>query len=156
MTEDGKRCVVPDLCLDGAGISLALDVSMCYGEANSYLRTNREEVEEKVLEVLDRRALQKSLKYETSCAEQGMEFKPFVMESHGALGESAEEVLNRLTTYGVDVLGCEKAELLGYLHRRVAIALQRGNARLDRMAVSKSRNSFGAAVARGLAVAPRR
>ena len=85
-----------------------------------------------------------------------MEFKPFVMESHGALGESAEEVLNRLTTYGVDVLGCEKAELLGYLHRRVAIALQRGNARLDRMAVSKSRNSFGAAVARGLAVAPRR
>jgi hypothetical protein len=153
-TEDGKRNVVPDLCLDGAAISLAIDVSVCYAEADSYLRMGGHE-EKKVLHVLAKRALVKSNKYTVSCAEQGIEFKPFVMESHGSLHSSAEDVLDRLAQYGSDASGCAKAELLGYLHRRVAIALQRGNARLDRMAVAKSRNSYGAAVARGIVV-PRR
>ena len=62
-------------------------------------------------------------------------------------------VLDDLVKYGAAVLGCEEAELSGYMRRRVAIALQRGNAKLDRMAVMKSRNSYGAAVARGLVVA---
>jgi hypothetical protein len=41
----------------------------------------------------------------------------------------------------------------GYLKRRVAIAIQRGNAALDRAGLQLSRNSYGAAVASGMVVA---
>ena len=106
-----------------------------------------------MLNVLGARAWAKSKKYTASCAQQDIVFKPFVLESHGALHEdSAGSVINQLASYGAGVLGCQHGELLGYFRRRVAIALQRGNARLDRMAVAKSRNSYGAAVARGLVV----
>ena len=44
---------------------------------------------------------------------------------------------------------------MGYLHRRTAIALQRGNALLEREARMKSRGDVGAAVGAGL-IAPAR
>ena len=47
-------------------------------------------------------------------------------------------------------MGVEEKELAGYLQRRVAVAVQRGNAWLDRTAMQRSRNSFGAAVAMGM------
>ena len=78
-----------------------------------------------------------------------MTFEPFVLDSHGALGASARRVITTLTKYGADQLGEVESELRSYCMRRVAIAVQRGNARLDRQAVAMSRNSYGAAVAMG-------
>jgi hypothetical protein len=54
------------------------------------------------------------------------------------------------TLYGGQVLGCNAYELSGYLKRRVAIAIQRGNAALDRAGLQLSRNSYGASVASGM------
>ncbi len=51
------------------------------------------------------------------------------------------------------MLGCNAYELSGYLKRRVAIAIQRCNAALDRAGLQLSRNSYGAAVASGMVVA---
>ena len=41
-------------------------------------------------------------------------------------------------------------EMAGYLKRLVAIAIQRGDAVLDRTALFNSRDSYGAAVAMGM------
>ena len=150
--DEEERVLVPDVCLDGAALSIALDVSVCYAEADSYLPKERGQAAAKWLDVLARRAVLKSKKYSASCAKQGIYFVPFVMDSHGALHSSAVSVIDRLAEYGACVVGCQEQEFAGYLRRRVAIALQRGNARLDRLAVTKSRNSYGAAVARGLVV----
>lgn len=154
MEEDRSRHIIPDVVFDGAGLTLAIDVSVCYAEAKSNLpKTRREVGKTKMFSALAKRAAAKVNKYRGSCAEQDIRFEPFVLESHGAMHSSASAVLDDLVKYGAAVLGCEEAELSGYMRRRVAIALQRGNAKLDRMAVMKSRNSYGAAVARGLVVA---
>ncbi len=63
------------------------------------------------------------------------------------------DVLDRLARYGGQVLVCNAYELSGYLKRRVTIAIQRGNAALDRAGLQLSRNSYGAAVASGMVVA---
>ena len=154
MEEDRSRHIIPDVVFDGAGLTLAIDVSVCYAEAKSNLPKTRREVGKTIMfSALAKRAAAKVNKYRGSCAEQDIRFEPFVLESHGAMHSSASAVLDDLVKYGAAVLGCEEAELSGYMRRRVAIALQRGNAKLDRMAVMKSRNSYGAAVARGLVVA---
>ena len=153
LEEDGARQqIVPDVVFDGAGLTLAIDVTVCYSETASNLPSERARADKKVVDALAKRAQAKAQKYGASCAEQGVEFLPFVLESHGGLHDSAVSVLTRLAKYGANVIGCREGELLGYMKRRVAIALQRGNAKLDRMALTKSRNSYGAAVARGLVV----
>ena len=45
------------------------------------------------------------------------------------------------------MLGLRAVEMAGYLKWLVAIAIQRGNAALDRTALFNSRDSYGAAVA---------
>ena len=55
-----------------------------------------------------------------------------MVESHGFLAPSAQAVLNDLAQYAQDVLGLRAVEMAGYLKRLVAIAIQRGNAALDR------------------------
>ena len=78
------------------------------------------------------------------------EFKPFVVESHGFIAPAACSVISDLASYASDVLHFSSAEMAGYLKRRVAIAIQRGNAALDRTGIQSSRNSFGAALALGM------
>ena len=99
------------------------------------------------------RETQKQRKYEERCRSLGAKFTPFVVESHGFVSRSAVDVLDRLARYGGQVLGCNAYELSGYLKRRVAIAIQRCNAALDRAGLQLSRNSYGAAVASGMVVA---
>ncbi len=99
------------------------------------------------------RETQKQRKYEERCRPLGVKFTPFVVESHGFVSRSAVDVLDQLALYGGQVLGCNAYELSGYLKRRVAIAIQRGNAALDRAGLQLSRNSYGAAVASGMVVA---
>jgi len=52
-------------------------------------------------------------------------------------------VIGAFVKYGEDVLGTSKFELSTYLRRRVAVAIQRGNGRLDRLALMKSRQLLG-------------
>ena len=61
-------------------------------------------------------------------------------------------VLERLVSYGANMLGSDPVALKSYVRRRLAVAIQRGNARLDQQAVAMSRRGFGAAVAAGYAV----
>ncbi len=99
------------------------------------------------------RETQKQRKYEERRRPLGAKFTPFVVESHGFMLRSAVDVLDQLAMHGGQVLGCNAYELSGYLKRRVAIAIQRGNAVLDRAGLQLSRNSYGAAVASGMVVA---
>ena len=73
-----------------------------------------------------------------------------MVESHGFVGKGATKVLDEVAKYASDNYSVQRAELAGYLRRRVAIALQRGNGLLDRTAVRASRNSYGAALAMGM------
>ena len=83
------------------------------------------------------RTKEKNRKYELACERQELVFSAFVADSHGVLDASAKRVIEQL----VDL----------YLRRRVAIAIQRGNARLDRHAVQMSRGGYGRAIALGYA-----
>lgn len=151
----GRARVVPDVLFDGADLCLATDVSVLFGAADSKL-----DVQDPVPKAGKRlrkqcaaRETQKQRKYEERCRSLGAKFTPFVVESHGFVSRSAVDVLDRLARYGGQVLGCNAYELSGYLKRRVAIAIQRGNAALDRAGLQLSRNSYGAAVASGMVVA---
>jgi len=144
-TKKGKNqfAVVPDVLMDGANLSLATDVTMIYGEADSYLP-------DKLSKALFNREARKVNTYEKECARRDIEFQAFVMESHGYLHESAERVLTTLAKYMADQFGRREVDTLGYFKRRVAIALQRGNAKLDCTAIRKSWGSYGAKNAMGL------
>ena len=97
------------------------------------------------------RARTKVKKYEASCEEQDLRFTAFVADSHGGLDASAKRVISVLVSYGAAELGCSRLDLDLYLRRRVAIAIQRGNARLDQHALRLSRGGYGRAIALGYA-----
>ena len=80
----------------------------------------------------------------------GVRFLPFVVESHGWLHESARDVLLALANNAHHCYGVPLASAMGYLHRRVAVALQRGNAWLGQWARQRSRCSVQAKVATGM------
>ena len=154
---DGARHVVPDVVFRGANKQLAIDVSFVYSEAESRLPEERKvgkDLYRVVHSAMGTRATAKSRKYDVACARDGLEFKPFVLDSHGALDASARAVIGQLVEYGANVLGIDENAMRGYCQRRLAIAIQRGNARLDQQAVAMSRRGFGAAVAAGYAFAP--
>ena len=156
---EGQRRVVPDVVFRGTDLHLAIDVSFVYSETEARTRVlrpsaNAKEVYQIVRSAMAERARVKVGKYRAACARDGLEFKAFVADSHGALDKSAAAVVDQLSAYGARELGADKDDLERYLRRRVAIAIQRGNARLDRQAMAMSRNSYGAAVAMGL-VLPR-
>jgi len=157
--------VVPDAVFDGPFLSLATDVSVVFAEADSYLpkvqwteanRANLEldDVKDSAKVKCQARAKVKSDQYAESCAAMDVKFEPFVLESHGFMHSSAVRVIERLAIHCCDVLGRSRLETVNYFKRRTAIALQRGNALLDRTALQRSRNSYGAALAMGMVAAP--
>ena len=165
----GKR-LVPDVEFFGCGGSHATDVSVVYAGAASYLPRA-----EKMTKAMNKgvgamvgaivkaakarvnaRAREKSQKYSEACTAEHIEFVPFVAESHGYLHESAVNLLDKLVVNARLKFNVEVGELKGYLQRRLAIALQRGNALLEREGRIRSRGSYGAAVSAGLIVPVRR
>lgn len=152
----GRMRLVPDILFDGADMCLATDVSVLFGEADSKLNV-KDPVSaacKRLHAQCKRRETEKTRKYQHECKQQlRAEFRPFVVESHGFIGAGAQILLNQLACYGSEVLGCTTTEMSGYLRRRIAIAIQRGNAALDRTGIQLSRNSYGASVARGMVVA---
>jgi len=151
-----RGVVVPDILFDGADLSLATDVSVVYAGAASYLPSEEKGVRGAAAAVdkaLAERARDKRRLYVESCKAMDAEFEPFVVESHGFMHSSASKVVARLARHCAEVVGGRETEMRGYITRRVAVALQRGNAMLERTARQASRGSYGAAVARGMVAA---
>jgi hypothetical protein len=98
----------------------------------------------------DARAKAKDGKYVKSMEGVGVQFASFVVESHGWLHSSASDVLRALAFNAKEVFGVRAGDVLGYLKRRVAVAVQRGNCMLEAYARQRSRNTFGAVAAAGL------
>jgi hypothetical protein len=152
---EGARHVVPDVVFRGAGLSLAIDVSFVYSESDGRIRAPLVSADTDftkcVWSAMGERTKEKNRKYELACERQELVFSAFVADSHGVLDASAKRVIEQLVSYGAAELGCNKLDLSLYLRRRVAIAIQRGNARLDRHAVQMSRGGYGRAIALGYA-----
>ena len=101
---------------------------MVYGEAPSHLPSNLEASDAKALQkriysALNARESKKANHYKESCARERWSFEPFVVESHGFVGKGATKVLDEVAKYASDNYSVQRAELAGYLRRRVAIAL---------------------------------
>jgi len=150
--------IVPDIVFTGFDFNLAIDVSGVYGESSSNLpkelRYDMPDSELRGKAVINREK-SKRRHYSDLPRNGECDFLPFVFESHGGLGNDAAEVISRLATYASERNGCTVPEMNGYFKRIIAVAIQRGNAGLDQIARQKQAGSFGAAVARGFAVAAR-
>ncbi len=98
------------------------------------------------------RAFSKCAKYESSCAADGVDFKAFVVESHGWLHSSAVEVVQELAKNAAAVYGGRalQSQMEGYLRRRLAVAVARGAAWMARNVRQRSRGCWGARVASGV------
>ena len=85
----------------------------------------------------------------------GQRFVPFVMDSHGFMCKEAVQLIDTLASAAADRRGLNVAHVRGHYLRRMAIALQRGVARLEYDSIAQSINSFNSRVARGLAAPSR-
>lgn len=148
---DGASHIVPDVIFRGAGVNLAIDVSFVYSESDGRVDKASAAADpyKVVSTAMAERANVKIRKYREACKRDGIAFDAFVADSHGVLHASAGRVIDALVKYGANELGVESSELKAYIRRRVAIAIQRGNARLDQHAMALSRNGYGRAVALG-------
>jgi hypothetical protein len=153
--DDRERLLIPDLVISRHDVHEAIDVSCVYGESDSYLPKgsiadkSASELRSYAGGVIEKREKHKEVHYGFLEKYHGIKVTPFVFESHGALGRSAEDFIDRIATIVAD--GDEtKMGFAGYIRRRIAIAIHRGNALLDERAQRMQRNSFGALVSLGL------
>lgn len=163
---DSER-VIPDLQFNAALWSLATDVTVLFGDGDGYLPEGSAldsaaakegcggssvlaKLKSKTTTNANTRCNIKCGHYDESMAAVGVQFSPFVMESHGWLHPSSTHVLQALATNAKEAFGVAAGDALGYLKRRVAVALQRGNCLSECYARERSRNSYGGAAAAGL------
>jgi hypothetical protein len=156
---DREKYLIPDLVIIDrrAGERWAIDVTGLYGEADSYLPNDckdvtAEELCGKSMDVLRAREKRKDVHYDALSSIGEVEVIPFAFESHGCLGERAEQFISDITGYAADqgYYTDDSAMLLaGYIRRRISIAIQRGNASLDARASSSQRNSYAARASLG-------
>jgi len=151
--------LVPDVLIDFYdGESLAIDVSCVYGESQSYIdkafsdgRSGVERSTRVVLTQLTDRAKAKALKYTSECKRRGIEFAAFVWETHGHFDASVDRVLEKIAGQAKGGSGKVGPDI-GYMKRRLAIAVQKGNAMADRSALFMSYGGRGSAIGRGYLV----
>ena len=89
----------------------------------------------------------KNREYRTWAAERGRKFLPFVLESHGAFGKAAEEVLKTLTkaaTTEATSLGMSPKEFSALARKALSAALQRGNGLVAKMGALQARATHAA------------
>ena len=139
-------------------IQVAIDVSGVYGEAKTNVLNgsiaNKSVNQLRSTAAVEKRENRKEVHYRMLERVSDTKVAHFVFESHGGLGKCAEEFIDRVAQYGVEeVDGVQFADFKGYLKRRVAIAIQRGNALLDQRAASSQANAIGARIARGIVAA---
>jgi len=126
---------VPDLFVFTANKRIMIDVSISYPAAASYIAQG---ADRKPRVALTARARAKSRKYAALAELNAFTFIPFVLESIGDLGTEALDFL-RLIADDTE----EPQVFLAYAMKRIAIALQRGNA-----LISRQGNSYLRPVAR--------
>jgi hypothetical protein len=86
------------------------------------------------------RERQKHKKYDHLCKSNGRKLIPFVMESYGAIGSEAKNLISEIAEEA-DTLGVEaKASFRRWAINVVAVALQVGNARTHMNGASRVRN----------------
>ena len=158
-----RKELEPDVLIQGVNLRLALDVSFVYGESKTHLpdgfgagddgNDSALRCVNKAMDSVEARDRDKVRKYTAVCEEHGITFAPFVLESHGYASKPAVGVLESMAKYAERMFGSRFAPTVGYLQRRLAIAIQRGAAECERKATTAARNRFGAAVAMGLRIA---
>ena len=73
---------------------------------------------------------QKRNRYADSVHSQGGLFVPFAIESLGGWGPAAVDLVRSIVTHAVETTDIDKCTANGMFIHRIAIAVQRGNARL--------------------------
>jgi hypothetical protein len=154
---EDEKYLIPDIIIHDPTYTLnaAVDFSGVFGEADTNMLkgsiANKSVSELRSTAAVKRRENRKEVHYRMLERVADMKVVPFVFESHGGLGDSAEEFIDRIARYAEDeVDGMRFADFKGYLKRRVAIAIQRGNALLDQRAACSQANAMGARIARGI------
>ena len=102
-----------------------IDVSVTMAATPSFVQTLK--THERFLAAATSREQVKSRKYSSLAARSNMRCVPFVVESFGAMGKQAESFLRELSQETA-----EPHQFYIYALRRVAIVLQRGNAKVQR------------------------
>ena len=157
---EDEKYLIPDLIIRDSTNTFrtAVDVSGVYGEAKTNVLNgsvaNKSVNQLRSTAAVEKRENRKEVHYRVLEWVADTKVVPFVFESHGGLGKRAEEFIDLIAQYGSDeVDGIQFAEFKGYLKRRVAIAIQRGNALLDQRAASAQARAMGAKIARGIVAA---
>jgi hypothetical protein len=157
---EDEKYLIPDLIIHDSTSTFkaAVDVSGVYGEAKTNVLNgsivNKSVDELRSTAAVEKRESRKEVHYRMLERVADMKVVPFVFESHGGLGKCAEEFIDLVAQYGNDeVDGVQFADFKGYLKRRVAIAIQRGNALLDQRAACSQAKALGAKIARGIVAA---
>ena len=114
----------PDLLVFYRQKRYLLDVSVTCPSAASYCG----QASQKMCSAADKRAKEKQDKYAALCKDSRCEFAPFVMESYGAMHKEAEKFLHMLSENYESPT--ERAEYMAYARKRIAFALQIGNAEI--------------------------
>ena len=134
-TEKEKN-IQPDLFVYAAdGTRYMIDVSITAPDADSYLKLRSNTVP---LAAAKNRENVKDKDYEKLAQDNEMILVPFVMETHGAVGTKAKDFLTALSKNTM-----APSQFYIYALRRLAVALQRANARVQ--AEGNSLLSFRAA-----------
>ena len=76
----------------------------------------------------------KHKKYDEECAHHGWKLVPFALESYGALGTSARQLLERMSAHCTDR---SPSEFLAHATRVLSVALQSGNAHVALQGVTR-------------------
>jgi hypothetical protein len=154
---EDEKYLIPDIIIHDPTrtFKAAVDFSGVYGEAKTNMPkgsiANKSVSELRSTAAVERRENRKEVHYRMLERVADMKVVPFVFESHGGLGKCAEDFIDLIAQYGEDeVDGVRFADFKGYMKRRVAIAIQRGNALLDQRAASSQANAMGARIARGI------
>jgi hypothetical protein len=117
---DGEHRERPDLEIQGGGIHVLVDVTFAHSSSPS-AGANEVAV----------RAASKAGKYDLSMMKAGAdEVIAFAVESHGALGKEAEDLLRRLAEVGAREIGVSPDLALHQFKDTIAIAIQSGHASL--------------------------
>jgi hypothetical protein len=117
----------PDLKLVGSsGTPILVDVSVVHPVSATSLRSGSSQRRGTAVAARER---QKGSKYNTFAARENSQFTGFCLESYGAFGQQAVNLLKLLATEGANNgIVIRKSEFVSHARSAISIALQRGNA----------------------------
>ena len=139
----------PDIIVYTARETLIIDVSLLHPLSPSYVADWRADNVEAELRLIAQRERRKRSKYAKLSTEfHGGVVQPFVIDAYGAFGQCADELLAKLAHHATDGgTSGSAAAFVAAATARIAVAVQRGNARLVEAALARIRAARGARVA---------